>query len=756
MDRILQLNEFFVEGGQPELSHVLLHITEPSTPEEKKKGYFFALCEINNAEGRHIVKLQNLIDEIENGYYETPDQENKTSLEVVLEKINQQNLTLLKPDLALNYVVGAIRQPEILFSYHGAPQVFIFYKNNEGVYRRMNLAETAEADERQLFSQIIQGKINPHDYFFAGTPRLADYFNGDRLEKLITSRPPRQSAEHLERVLSELKNGLSFGGLVIHLGESSAASAIHRPKPRAGNGSEKSLKSFFNTEENTANTLSPSLFRRFSGKMQSLIKDKLPQKAAPVPGRPTQTSEYAPAEIKSAHLRQHHGRPKMAAKADLKQNLSVALDIAWQMLKYLGQGLAWLAVAVFTLLKGLVTGLVLLFFVATNYQKRRQPILDDWRRAVYSYRENFKQLSPLARILMFSAIVLAFVFAISLIYLGARQRNLSLEKTYQENMRLVKTKRDLAESSIIYNDETAALSAAQEAKVLLAQLDCNARAHRDECKTISDQLENVLVKVRKVVAVKPEFLADWSNLEKDPMQLIKINSKFIAYGASSTLFTYDLLTKENKTLPAGFNNFIAGAAPKENDYALFLRSTGELIKYDPGNGSFARSDLTWPEQKSNITTLVVYNRRLYTLDALNNKIYKHDSIKTGFGQGKDWLRDNTADLTNGTSITIDGDLFALKNNGEVYKFTGGVKQPFALQGIDPALTGGDKIFTYTDLLRLYILDSAGKRLLVLNKDGKLLKQITSSQFISPTGLVVDEPQSKAYILDSGKLYQISL
>ena len=49
-------------------------------------------------------------------------------------------------------------------------------------------------------------------------------------------------------------------------------------------------------------------------------------------------------------------------------------------------------------------------------------------------------------------------------------------------MRLVKTKRDLAESSIIYNDETAALSAAQEAKVLLAQLDCNARAHRDECK----------------------------------------------------------------------------------------------------------------------------------------------------------------------------------------------------------------------------------------------------------------------------------
>lgn len=756
MDRILQLNEFFVEGGKPELSHVLLHITEPSTAEEKKKGYFFALCEINNAEGRHIVKLQNLIDEIENGYYETPDQENKTSLEVVLEKINQQNLALIKPELALNYVVGAIRQPEILFSYHGAPQVFIFYKNNEGIYRRMNLAETAEADERQLFSQIIQGKINPHDYFFAGTPRLADYFNGDRLEKLITSRPPRQSAEHLERVLSELKNGLSFGGLVIHLGESGASGAVHRPKPRPSNGSEKSLKSFFNTEENTANTLSPSLFRRFGGKMQSLIKDKLPQKSASTANRPVPTTEYAPAEIKSAHLRQHQGRPKIAGKADFKQNLAVALSIAWQALKFLGRGLAWLAVAIFTLLKNIFTGLILLFFVITNFQKRRQRILDDWRRAIYSYRENFKQLSPLARILMFSSVILAFVFVISLMYLGARQRSASLEKTYQENMQLIKTKRDLAESSIIYNDEAAALSAAQEAKTMLAALDCNARAHRDECKTISDQLENVLVKVRKVVAVKPEFLADWSNLEKGPMQLVKINSKFIAFGASSTLFTYDLLTKENKILPAGFSNFISGAVPKENDYALFLQSTGELIKYDPANGSFARADITWPEQKSHITTMVVYNRRLYTLDALNNKIYKHDSIKTGFGQGKDWLKDNTTDLTNGESITIDGDLFILKSNGEVYKFTGGVKQDFAVQGVDPALTGGNKIFTYTDLLKLYILDTAGKRLLVLNKDGKLIKQITSSQFISPTGLVVDEPQSKAYILDSGKLYQIGL
>ena len=39
---ILQLQEFFIEGGDRCTSHVLLHIAEPASLEEKKKGYFFS------------------------------------------------------------------------------------------------------------------------------------------------------------------------------------------------------------------------------------------------------------------------------------------------------------------------------------------------------------------------------------------------------------------------------------------------------------------------------------------------------------------------------------------------------------------------------------------------------------------------------------------------------------------------------------------------------------------------------------------
>jgi hypothetical protein len=107
MEPALHLHEFFVEGSSPEVSHVLLNITEPSTPAERDKGYFFAICEINNAPTKYIARMQTVIDEIENNYYETPDQMEQTAMEIVLDKINQESLSVVQPEIALHCIVAA-------------------------------------------------------------------------------------------------------------------------------------------------------------------------------------------------------------------------------------------------------------------------------------------------------------------------------------------------------------------------------------------------------------------------------------------------------------------------------------------------------------------------------------------------------------------------------------------------------------------------------------------------------------------------
>jgi hypothetical protein len=76
--------------------------------------------------------------------------------------------------------------------------------------------------------------------------------------------------------------------------------------------------------------------------------------------------------------------------------------------------------------------------------------------------------------------------------------------------------------------------------------------------------------------------------------------------------------------------------------------------------------------------------------------------------------------------------------------------------LDPALTSANEIWTYTDLDYIYILDSSNKRLLVLDKIGQLKAQITAGEFSNPSGMVVDEQKSTAYILDNNRLFQVNL
>lgn len=754
MDNVLQLHEFFVEGGNQERSHVLLHITEPSTPEEKNKGYFFAVAELNDTETRHIVRLQEIIDEIENSYYETPNHEDKNALEIVLEKINRNAYTLTAPEITLNCAVGVIRPPEVIFSFYGSPQMLLFYKNREELYQKMDLVtanQSDESDNRQLFGQIIQGKISPDDYLFVGTPHIVDYFNHDRLYKIITTRPARQSAEHLERVLGELKNELSFGGMVIHLNKGAAehlSAKKERPAKEASPGG--SLHNLFNTEQNTASILSSSMFPRMGDRLKNAFKsmsDSQTQRQTatprPVPG-PT-------AEITASHLRQHHAA-KLAENKGQNNYPRIIGTILLKTGKFLIRMLAGLAWALYSFIVALGRLLMSLFFVITNYQNRRRNVWDNLKRAWHSRLENFYQLPLATKVLLIAAVAIAAVFAVSIAILRVEQNNAAAEARFQTAVNAIKNHTDAAESAVIYNDNLTALDELQTGRTLFAELDC--KKHQSECQNVKTQIENLAGSVQKLKTTDAVLLTDFSSAALK--KIIRIGGKILTYGPTSSVYIYDLLTKNTSSFTAAGDGFTAAAVPKENDYALFLFANKNILRYSPKDGATQKIDISYPKDNANIAGMVIYNRRLYTLDTANGEIYRHDSIKTGFGPGKEWLKNSLSELNKGVDLTIEGDIFVLENDGNIARFAGGARQDFAVQGLDPLLTGGNQIFSYVDLNYLYVLDASNKRLIILEKDGRLKQQITAPQFNNPTGVIVDEPAGTAYIIDGGKLYQIGL
>ncbi len=762
MEPALHLHEFFVEGSNPEVSHVLLNITEPSTPAERDKGYFFAICEINNATTKYIAKMQSIIDEIENSYYEIPDKIGQTSMEIVLDKINQESLSMVQTDISLHCIVGAIREKDIIFSFYGNPQMVLFYKTKDELYKKMDLVEQNESNEQkdknQLFSQIVQGKIGPNDFFFAGTPHIIEYFNHDRLQKIITTRPPRQSSEHLQRVLSEIKNDLSFGGIIINLQPSAGPAVSIKSSPARKGGAGNSLKNLFSTERNTAHILSPSFLPRFDNKTDSAPYQEEMMK-------PTADDDHPNAEISSSHLHARTAktspRKQRAEKLNIEDIVKKIASVIWKILRYAIRGLALLLLFVGTIISTLGRNFLLLFFIITNYQNRRHNILAQWVKWWQNLKENAARLPLITKILLSLSIILLLSFGGGVVYLGAKQKNAARAAAYAKAMQDIKTKSDAAESYLVYNDTGSALTSLAEAQKSLKQLPCLSVAEKATCKNLQDKLDAMLMKARKITLVHPQLLVDWNTLAP-PAQtnhIFLLNNKLYGFGPANTnIATYDPLTKELKSISPGISvkNFSAVSVPKENDYAVLLYDNKNLAQFNPRDNSWKKIDIDFPNQNTAIANISVYNRRLYSLDTQNNQIYKHDTIKTGFSAGKEWLKNNSADLSAGADLAVDGDMFVLGKNGSIYKFAAGTAEAFTITELDPELKSANEIWTYNDINYIYILDSAEKRIIVLDKTGQLKTQITAAEFTHPTSMIVDELKGVAYVLDGNKVYLITL
>jgi len=748
MSSNLQLHEFFVEGDNQEKSHVLLHVTEPSNDEERNKGYFFAVCEIDNAETKHILKLQNIIEEIENSYYETKDEEDKTALEIVLEKINTESYSLQDEEVTLNCIIGTIHNNDIIFSLHGEPLILLFYKQANGNYTSMDLIdqnEDSKESKKQLFSQIIQGKIKEGDFLFTGTPHISKYFDQNRLLKILTTRPIRQGAEHIERVLNEIKNDLSFGGLLIKLDKSGKVNKLTKREKRKNN---QSVNQLFLTEKNTAQILNSSLVPSINKQIKKVFHNK--DKDTKANSKPDEETNF----------RAEQPNKKKVNRVNKTYDQEIWIKI-WavikKIIKFTITVLIWIFTVFYAIIGGLVKQVSLIFFVITNYQNRRRNIIENWSRTQKSYVTNFNNLARSTKILFFSSIIICVIFIGSLVFLNAKQKTGIALEEHKTNITNIRSRLDNMEGALIYGNEEIVFEEIQNVKGLLSTLNCG--KYPGDCENLNKELNIFIKKVSKISAIQAEKITDLTKYfgANSFDDIIQIGNKIIIFGTNtSTVAFYDLLSKELKNLKTTTNGFTSGSVPKENDYALLLTNTNELYKFDPRENTLKKIEIYYPVENIKISSLFVYNRKLYTLDSENQQIYKHTPIQSGFGSGTSWTKGSVEGLENGIDIAIDGDVYSLGQNGEINKITGGVKASFAISRLFPPLQNADKIWTYNNLNYIYILDSLEKRLIILKNDGDFYQQLTSESFNKPTGLIVDEATGIVYVLDQGILLKLSI
>ena len=155
--------------------------------------------------------------------------------------------------------------------------------------------------------------------------------------------------------------------------------------------------------------------------------------------------------------------------------------------------------------------------------------------------------------------------------------------------------------------------------------------------------------------------------------------------------------------------------------------------------------------------LSAYTSNLYLLEKGSSDISRYASTDSGFASKKTWLADDVvADFSAAVDWVIDGTIWILMRNGEVERYSQGNKLSFSIKGLAPQLAGGDAIYTSEETQNLYILDSSGGRIVVVDKEGNSQAQYLAPELSGAKGIVVAEEEGKIIVLKEGKLLSIEI
>jgi len=165
-------------------------------------------------------------------------------------------------------------------------------------------------------------------------------------------------------------------------------------------------------------------------------------------------------------------------------------------------------------------------------------------------------------------------------------------------------------------------------------------------------------------------------------------------------------------------------------------------------------DKTW----SGDALISSFAGNMYVLDKTGNQIYRYPGQAGGtFGTQQDWLSASTkADFSQAVGWGMDGAVYVLYPNAKMLKYSLGSPQNFSISGVVPGIGNIDAIYADPDNQYIYLLDKAGKRVVVVDKKGNYKAQYTDDQIAGAKSLVASEAQKEIILLTGDKLLSIEI
>jgi hypothetical protein len=287
-------------------------------------------------------------------------------------------------------------------------------------------------------------------------------------------------------------------------------------------------------------------------------------------------------------------------------------------------------------------------------------------------------------------------------------------------------------------------------------LSSKSKSFRSDAQFLLADIQEKQLQVENARKVTPQLLADLGvkNDNLEATGLLELSGNLYVHDLKQVHKTVRNIVEKGLPL-SDKETILASTTRTDQNTLLFLTDAPKVIEYREGLITpMGTEDDTW-KRGLDIKT---YGRYVYILDPVENQIWKYERRRAKYSPAIAY--NQGADLSRSISMSIDGGIYILSDDGTLQKIFRGVKADYAFRDLPSVPFSGQnlKIYTSPNLDFLYVLDPDNGRILVFVKGERFAtyKKQVLFDLEDARDFVIDDSGQKVNVLTTDKIYEFSL
>ena len=326
-------------------------------------------------------------------------------------------------------------------------------------------------------------------------------------------------------------------------------------------------------------------------------------------------------------------------------------------------------------------------------------------------------------------------------------------KLAQQSLEEIKLKIIKAENLLSLNNKNGANNLLLEAwKEVLSQTKAGSLVKSDAL-SLKNSIEEKLEPLNNLEKIsEPELTFEFKIQEIDliPQKILSVGNNLYFYNQFSPNL-YKLNAKENSGELIKTDSNLKIGVPFNNSVLFFSKNKFMIFE----NNEWRENNIQLPIGDFSFDYMSIFKGNIYAMEIKSGKIIKYPYLGNyNWGAPQIWM-DSSEQTSNAKSMTIDGSIWILAKENSILRYYSGIFQQKLALNFFPFPEDFSKIFIEPSIPYLYILEPTQKRIVVLTKNGEIVKQFQSEKFDNLMDFAVSDSGNTIYLLNGLKIYKIN-